>query len=498
MFNGLKKYVRKVVGGLLGVSTRIKTSNVITSDMSNTIRKWFDMYEDKCYWLKENGDTLSLPKAIASEIARLVTLEFEYKVSGENSKSGKPKKDENTRAAFIQNCINDVTSELWRQVEYCCAGGGIVFKPYIDGNTVSPSVIQADSFYPLGYDSSGNVISGEFYETIAEDDYYYVRRETHSFTKEGDKTLYVIENNAFKSYNGEDIGEEISLQSIERWENIEPVVKLENVDSPLFAYMKIPLGNSTDRTCPIGVSVYAGAEKLIKNADEQYQRLLWEFESGERAIDASVDAFKKDRRSGKYEIPAGKERLYRINQFDASSASGRGLFDVFSPEFRDAAIKSGLNTILQRIEFSCGLAYGTISDPLIVDKTAEEIKTSKQRSYSTVKLIQLQLEKAMNVYAKACDILATLYGLAPEGKYTSATSLDDSIVVDAESERLRDMQEVTQGIMKKWEYRVKWYGDTEDDAKAMTEEDMSDDEILFGDENKDEGNKNTETEKVNA
>ena len=460
--------------------------------MKDAITTWFDMYEDNAYWLRGNSETLSLPRAIASELARLVTLEFEYTVSDDKGNVVKLEDNEDTRAAFIQKCVNDITSELWRQVEYCCAGGGIVFKPYVDGDTISPSIIQADCFYPTGYDSSGNVISGEFYETIAESNFYYVRREIHTLKKENDSFVYTIENRAYKSYNGEDLGEEIPLTSVERWQDIEPLSTIQNVDSPLFAYMKIPLGNSADRTCPVGVSVYANSENLIRNADEQYQRLLWEFESGERAIDASVDAFKREKGSNKYVLPTGKERLFRLNQFDAQSGGGRGLFDIFSPEFRDESIKSGLNSILQRIEFNCGLAYGTISDPLIVDKTAEEIKTSKQRSYSTVKLIQQQLEKAINVYAKACDTLATLYSLAPEGKYTTKTSLDDSIVVDAESERLRDMQEVSAGILAKWEYRVKWYGDTEEKAKEMTKEDMTDDEILFGTKNKNPDNVKTE------
>ena len=52
------------------------------------------------------------------------------------------------------------------------------------------------------------------------------------------------------------------------------------------------------------------------------------------------------------------------------------------------AFSNGYNRIVQKIEFNCGLAYGTLSDPQVVDKTAEEIISSKQRSYATVKAIQ--------------------------------------------------------------------------------------------------------------
>ena len=157
--------------------------------------------------------------------------------------------------------------------------------------------MQADCFFPTSFDSSGDVISGEFYEIIAEDNEYYTRREIHEWRKNDDTgtSAYVIRNIAYRSSNKESIGTEVPLTSVEKWADIEPVVTIDNVDTPLFAYMKIPLGNTTDRTSPIGVSVYANAVKLIANADQQYQRLLWEFESGERAIDASVDAFVKNK-----------------------------------------------------------------------------------------------------------------------------------------------------------------------------------------------------------
>lgn len=38
------------------------------------------------------------------------------------------------------------------------------------------------------------------------------------------------------------------------------------------------------------------------------------------------------------------------------------------------------------------------------------------------------------------------------------------------------MQEVRDGLMQKWEYRVKWYGETEQEAKKVLSEDEKDEE----------------------
>lgn len=41
---------------------------------------------------------------------------------------------------------------------------------------------------------------------------------------------------------------------------------------------------------------------------------------------------------------------------------------------------------------------------------------------------------------------------------------DDSIIVDAETEREQDRKDLAAGIMRPEEYRAKWYGETEKKA----------------------------------
>ena len=62
---------------------------------------------------------------------------------------------------------------------------------------------------------------------------------------------------------------------------------------------------------------------------------------------------------------------------------------------------------------------------------------------------------------------------------------DKSVIIDEKAERVQDAQDVRDGVMPKWEYRMKWYGDTEDEAKAIIAEiggGETDDELMsFGD-----------------
>lgn len=121
--------------------------------------------------------------------------------------------------------------------------------------------------------------------------------------------------------------------------------------------------------------------------------------------------------------------------------------------------------MLQRIEFQCKLAYGTLSDPNYVEKTATEIKTSKQRSYATVSKMQSTMQDTLEHLIYIYDVLTTLYELAPDGEYDTYFEWDDSLVVDGESEQRIRQQEVREGLRTKKSYIMYRYGYTEKQAE---------------------------------
>lgn len=191
---------------------------------------------------------------------------------------------------------------------------------------------------------------------------------------------------------------------------------------------------------------------------------MWEYRSKETAVQAAREFFKKDRQ-GNAVLPKGKERLYHDMGANISDINGKPFFNVYSPEIRDVSFFNGYNRIIQKVEFNSGLAYGTLSDPQTVDKTAEEIKTSKQRSYATVKSIQNSLEHALRDLSGAIDAWITIEGLAPSGTVDVSVSWDDSLVTDKESERQQDREDVAMGAMGVDEYRAKWYSETIEQAR---------------------------------
>lgn len=436
-----KVFNKKQIGEVFG-------NNINISDkMIQSIQKWSNIYINQSPWLTKDIKSLGLGGSIPSELARLVTVELKSTVSGSE------------RADFLNEQYKKILKNIREQTEYGLAKGGIVFKPYVYNENIKVDYVQADEFYPISFDSNGYVNEAIFVDQVKKGSNYFNKVEHHKF-ENGSET---VKNVAFKSTSSSELGNQVDLSVVDEWSSLVPEITFNNLKKPMFAYFKNPMANTVEPGNPIGVSCFARSVDLMEEADKQWSRFLWENKSGERALHVDSGAFKKDER-GNMNIP--DERLYKTLE----SQNGESLFHDWTPELRNEPLLFGLDSILKKIEFNSGLAFGTISDPQSVDKTATEVKQSRQRSYSTVKDIQDALELALEHSVYIMDVLSTLYNMAPAGSYEVISKWDDSIIVDADAERMKDQQEVTMGFLSKVDYRIKWYGETREEAQKKIDE----------------------------
>lgn len=445
MFQKMIEWLRQILG-LIAPKNR-NTDITISNKMEAAIARWTKEYNGEAERLKDGKKSLYLPAAIAAEFARLVTLEMQAEITGSE------------RADYLNEQFQQMLSSIRRNVEYGCAKGGLIFKPYVVQEKIVIDYNQAETFFPTAFDSSGQMTGCIFYNQIVRNGGIYTRVESHSLIGR----QYVVTNKAFMSRSNVSLGREVPLQSVPEWADIKPKITIQNIEKPLFAYFKIPLANTVDPNSLLGVSVYSRAEGLIRDADEQYNRMLWEFEGSELAIDAAAE-YLESRPNSPMKMPKNKDRLFRRLDIDTPT-TGTPFYNVFSPTIRDQSLINGLNRIFQRIEFNCNLAYGTISDPQTVDKTAEEIKVSKQRSYAAVLDIQKSLETALRDLVYAMDTLCNLYDLASKGDYEISFSWDDSLISDRKTEFTEKLQLVQAGILGADEFRAWYTGEDEETAR---------------------------------
>ena len=419
---------------------RLDTDIAVSGVMAEKIKLWSDCYENRAEWLTDKYRGRHLPSAIAKEMARLVTLEFKSELTG------------GRRAEYLSEAYGKLVADAPLYTEYACAQGGVMLKPYLSGGYISSAYVRADSFFPTAFDGSGNITGCIFAEKKVIGKKFYTRLETHDYSK----SLYVVKNTAYLSDSSDMLGRQVSLSSVPEWSELAEEVRLTN----------LPGANQFDGCSPLGVSVFANALDAIRDADEQYARLLWEFEGSELAVNVDVTALDV---SGKSGVPKHNKRLYR--GFDSEN-----LYEVFSPAIRDQSLLNGLNDILRNVEHLSGLAFGTLSRIDDTEKTATEVKASKQRSYCTVSAIQKSLRKCLEEYLVCLEDLCDFYGLAPKDKIEQSFEFDDSLITDSETDQRIWLQEVAAGLMSPAEYRMRRYGETEAQALAALPKAVGDDD----------------------
>lgn len=470
--------------------------------------------------------SLGLPAMIASEKARTALIELASEITTPMKEVEKPNpnykpaepdelgniiptnepktiKDEipkgpTERATYLNSQYKKLKRQLRKQIEYGVAKGGLVFKPYIVkseagigiGNkefnvsvdnassdkinseySIEFDYVQADSFLPLTFDAAKRITEAAFIQSKIEQNVIYRRLEYHKWEN---NTVTII-NKAFKATNISDniqnssieldLGEEIALTEVPEWSALQPETTIANVDRPLFAYFKMPEANTVDTVSPLGVSGFSRAVNLIRDADYQYSRLLWEYEAGEMAVNVDRDAFKwmgdeTGETNGHSKLATMQQRLYRRMDIGADE-----LFEPYAPMLRDNNYIEGLNAILMRIEDVCGISRGTLSDSIDIARTATELKILKQRSYQTnadiQEAIQNTLEDVIYIMNTYCD----LYEITPPGEYDVNFEWDDSLIVDTDAELEKRIVLQQNGLVGKVENRMWYFGETERQAQ---------------------------------
>ena len=513
----LKELLRTMIGSRT-IEQALNVTYVISPEMEKAIQLWTNLYKGKPDWVHEPTQddptrvvSLGIPAMIASEKARMALLEFESKITApieeveiDNPDYKGPEKDDlgnlipsaepkvitetkivgnPERADYLDKQYLKLKKQLRKQIEYGIAKGGLVIKPYVVVNKaetetgvdsdITPTIeiefdfVQADSFYPLAFDASGKITEAAFIQTKTEKEYIYRRLEYHKW----ENNVVTVLNKAYKSknlvgstINDSQLGEEIPLTDVSEWKDLQEQTIIKNVTQPLFAYFKMPDANTIDTTSPLGVSGFSRAVSLIKDADLQYSRLLWEYEAGEMAIDIDRDALRE------VTLPNGQiqtvpnhlqNRLYR--KLDLGSDSNT--YYPFAPSLRDRNYIDGLNTILMRIEDVCGISRGALSDSAEVARTATELKILKQRSYQSNAEIQSAIEEALRTVVYIMNVYSTLYQITPEGDYEINFEWDDSIIVDVDEETNKRVILLDKGITSQVETRMWYFGETEQQAR---------------------------------
>lgn len=328
--------------------------------------------------------------------------------------------------------------------------------------------LPAQCIIPLTV-QGGDIIEAAFISEVIQNGKTYLYLEEHCKEPDG----YVIKNRYFRNDNNQ--MEEVPLPA-----GIAPVFRTRS-PYPLFAIVRPNIVNPYDYSLGMGVSVFAGAIDNLKGVDLAYNNFCRDFELGGKKVFYNESLIKDcyDAQGNLFRVVPDETLQQLFIKVGEPDLDDKNPITEFNPTLRVTENIDGIQAHLDYLSFKCGL--GTKHYQF----NAGSIVTATQYSGDKQELVQ-NASKHCIVLANALQRImrAILWAgknvmnlpLNPEASI--AVNFDDGYIIDAETERMRDLQEVRDGLMQRWEYRVKWYGEDEAKAKRMIGAQQTNDELM--------------------
>lgn len=443
---------------------RSKGYNCVPDEFYSAIALWRKWYQGRVPefhdYRQYNGKTrlrrsrrpLAMAKTVAEDWANLALNEKVEIMCGKKST------DKRVWGALNANKFRVRGNQLL-EMAFAMGTGAFVERKDTDG-AIKIDYIRADMIYPLSWDNL-TITQCAFASETASGKERHVYLNLHLL----ENGKYVVENHMFRR-TGE------ALTEIDLPPGVEAGSSTGS-HTPLFQIIRPNIANNLDPDCPMGISVYANALPQLEGLDLVYDSYCNEFQLGRKRItvpmsmarvqmeqDGTVTPVFDDNDTEFFAVPAAEGQDNKIQEHNM--------------EIRYQAHDAGIQTALNLLSFKCGMGKDRYNFQDGQVKTATEVVSEKSDLFQSLKKHELLLQDALTGLYTA---VATLLGLgAPE----VTVNFDDSIIEDSDTQRATDRQDVRDGLMAKWEYRMRWYGEDEKTARAMAAELDTGPELGFG------------------
>lgn len=439
---------------------------VISEQMQRWVNECVNIYQGDPCWLDEEDhiDTINFAKTLASETARMTTLGIGIKLDG------------SARAEWLQKQIDKVYFQLRHWVEYGCAYGTVILKP--NGDSID---LYTPEKFEIVHENNGVIDGVVFHNWKQVGEKWYTRLEYHRF--EG--AVYLISNKCYLGDRPDDTKERIDI-SATPWDYLSEEVGISNMEKPLFGVFRTPQANNIDMDSPYGLPTFSEAIQELRDLDIAYSRYSKENKDSKRTVLLDSDSL----------LPGGQKVVNISATFKAyreqaglpdyiKNVRGDGkemFYQEINPTLNTETRVAGINFLLSLIGFKSGFSNGHfVFNQKTGRITAREVESDDARTIQTVKDVRDKLESCLGGLIYALDVFATLYKLAPKGKYEVVFDFGD-ITYNRDEDRARYWGYVQAGKYPFWRFLVKFEGYTEEDAKLIEKEAQPREPTLFGGE----------------
>lgn len=389
-----------------------KTNTQTTSKEIDDNSKYAQAYE--------NIDNINFGAIFSNKLANYTISDSAMNIDGENA-----------RVELLNKTGNSMWKKAKKIVSMSFGYGGVIIVPYVKGGKIYYNLVPQSRLTIDEID--GELITGA--TVLAEKK---VINGTISQTTYLRWTNYKVENGnmVITQQFSDDKGNKIPVPDF--WKDIQEVRTITNVDRVLFGYIKSPINNRKTND-KYGVPITYGCDATILEIKETMKQMIREYELKECFVGADVTMFN------------GKNALPSNGLFKKIDSTSDDFFEVFDPQFRDYTTR--LQELYKRLEHEIGTSYGILSEVDSQQATATEIKRSMYDTFTICDDMRSNIEKGMEDFFYACNVLANAYNLSPQGEYELNFDWSYSLLEDTSTEWSQMTWAQSKGIVSKVELR---------------------------------------------
>ena len=383
-------------------------------------------------------DDINFNAIFSNKLANYVISDSNMNIEGDNKRA---------------DLLNMTGTSMWKKAKKITSMafgyGGVIIVPYVKGGKIYYNLVPQDR---LTIDKTdGDLITGA--TVLAE---RKVIKGTIGQTVYLRWTNYQIENGnmVITQQYSDNKGNQIPVPDF--WKDIQEVRTITNVDRVLFGYIKSPINNrkANDK---YGVPITYGCEATILEIKETLKQMVREYELKENFV--GVDAT----------LLNAKHKLPKSGLFQPLDSVSDDFFQIYDPQFRDYTIR--LQELYKRLEHEVGTSYGILSEVNTQNATATEIKHAMYDTFTICDDMRSNIEKGMDDFFYACNVLANAFNLSPQGEYEVSFEWSYSLLEDTQQEWTQMTWANNNGIISKVEMRqwLKPDESLEESEKAIEE-----------------------------
>lgn len=286
---------------------------------------------------------------------------------------------------------------------------------------------------------------------------FYVKGKTYYLVSSHmlENGVYVIRNDVLS-----DSYEKASLET-----TILPYVNTMS-PNPLFYFFKTNIVNNIDLSSPFGVSIFADALSVLRGVDSCYDACVREVQSGQRIVMMNKNLLTTDQ-DGNPVVPQDVKETYMQFFGDEAGQGMDNFIKEFNPTLRTNDLDSELQNQLNMLSSKCGLGTRFYNFNFSSGVTATEYVGERNDMFRNAHKMSRYVEGVLKQMVQGILwVGANIMGANVDSNAKVVITVSDGVIESDSEKREQDRKDVEMGIMSKEEYRMKWYGETLEDATS--------------------------------